>query len=148
MRAMGSLFSLAKWFEDFRMPCGLLGPRQSGGAHDRGQVAPRFFELFVYYNIIKFFQVADFLAGIPQPALYGLLAVLAPPSQPALEFLQHGGRRKDENADRVGESLADLPGALPVDLEHDVRAAGARVRDPLPRCAVAVSVDFGRLEEL
>src|SRR5690349_2686527 len=141
MRAMGSLFSLAKWFEDFRMPCGLLGPRQPGGTHDRGQVAPRFFELFVYNNIIKLVQVADFLAGIPQAALDGLLAVLAAPPQPALELLQHRGRRKDEDADRIGEGLADLPRALPVDLEHDVRASRARFRDPLARGAVAVSVD-------
>src|SRR5882672_10201517 len=148
MRAMFSLFSLAKRFKDFRVPRALLGQFQPAGAHDRGQVAPRFFELFVYYNIIKLVAMRDLVARVPQPALDGLLAVLAPPPQAMLELAEDRRRRKDEDAHRVGKGLADLPGALPVDLQHDVEALGARFLDPSSRSAVAVAVHLRRFEKV
>src|SRR5882672_3058892 len=105
MRAMCSLFSLAKRFKDFRVPRALLGQFQPARAHDRGQVTPRFFELFVYYNIIKLVAMRDLVARVPQPALDGLLAVLAPPPQAMLELAEDRRRRKDEDAHRVGKGL-------------------------------------------
>src|SRR5882672_9566300 len=149
MRAMdGFLFSLAKRFQDFRMSCDLPGQFQPGRTHDRGQVAPRFFKLFVYYNVIKLGKVPDFLARVPQPALDGFFGVLASPPQAALKLFQGRWRRKDEDTYRVGEGLADLPGALPIDLQHDVQSLGARLLDPLLRGAVTVAVHFGRFQEI
>src|SRR5882672_1500403 len=148
MRAMGLFLSLAKRSEDFRVPCALVGQLQPGCAHDRGQVVPRFVKLFVYYNIIKFRHVADFFARVPQPALDRLLRILSAPPQALLELAEDRRRRKNEDAHRIGEGLADLPGALPVDLEHDVEIPGARLLDPSLRRPVAVAVHFRRLQEI
>src|SRR5262249_46660702 len=115
---------------------------------DRGQIAPRFFELFVYYNIIELACMRDFLARVPQPSLDSFLAVLAATAQPALELGQNRGRRKDEDAHRVEEGFAPLLGALPVDFQHDVEIAGARLLYPALRGAVAVAVHLGGFEEI
>src|SRR5580765_15787 len=130
------------------MPRDLAGQRHPCGAHDRGQVSPRFFKLFVYYNIIEFRCVADFLARVPQPALNSFFRVLPPAPQAPLEFRHDRRRRENEDAHGVGEGLADLVRALPVDLEQDVQSLGARVLQPLLRRAVTVPVDLGRFEEI
>src|SRR5438309_2086193 len=130
------------------MPCALAGKRQSRCAHDGGKVAPGVFKLFVYNNIIELGPVAYFLSGGAQSPLDRFFAVLSAPAQPALELLQHRGRGQDEDAHRVGKGGSDLLGALPVDFEHDIQALCARFGDPLLRCAVAVSVDLGRFQEL
>src|SRR5712692_2854969 len=130
------------------MPCALAGEQQSGCAHNGCKVPPCFFKLFVYYNIIELGHVTDFLAGVAQSPLDCFFGVLSPPAQPALELLQDRGRRKDEDAHRVGKSLSDLLGALPVDFEQDVQSLGARFGDPLLGSAVAVSVDLGRFQKL
>src|SRR6266568_2460828 len=144
----GASISLAKCFENFRVVCALAGERQPGRLHDGGKVPPGFFELFVNNNIIELSDVAYFLARVVQSPLDRLLGVLASRPQPALELGQHRDRRKDEDAHRVGKGLADLPGALPVDFEHDVQSLRARFADPLARSAVAVSVHLRRFEEL
>src|SRR5712691_13404268 len=130
------------------MPCALAGKDQSGRAHDGCKVPPGLFKLFVYNNIVELGDVADFLAGVAQSPLDCLFAVLAPPPQPSLELLEDRGRRKDEDAHRVGKGGPDLLGALPVDFEQDVQALRARFGDPLLGGAVAVSVNFGRFQEL
>src|SRR6266704_332743 len=144
----GASTSLAKCFENFRVVCALAGQRQPGRLHDGGKVPPGFFKLFVNNNIIELPDVAYFLARVVQSPLDRLFGVLAPRPQPALELGQHRDRRKDEDAHSVGEGLADLPGTLPVDFEHDVQPLRTRFSDPLARSAVAVSVHLRRFEEL
>src|SRR5437899_586869 len=67
------------------MPCALAGKHQSDCAHDGHEVAPGFFKLFVYNNIIELGDVTDFLAGGAQSPLDCFFGVLSPPPQPALE---------------------------------------------------------------
>src|SRR5260221_13921263 len=110
-----------------------------GRAPEGGKVPPSLFELFVYNNIVELRDVAYFFAGVAQSPLDGFFRVLASGPQPALELLQDRGRRKDEDAHHVGENLAHLLGALPVDLEQDVQALGAGFGDPFLGGAIAVS---------
>src|SRR5437773_8636071 len=113
------------------MSCALVGKTHSGRAYDGAEVPPGFFELFVYNNIIKLCDVAYFFARGAQAPLDRLFAVLAPPSQTALELREDRGRRKDEDAHRIGKGLAYLLGALPIDFEQDVPVLGARFGDRL-----------------
>src|SRR6267378_1331299 len=130
------------------MPCALAGKHQSDCAYNGHKVAPGFFKLVVYNNISELRDVTDFLAGIAQSPLDCFFGVLSPPPEPALELLQDRGRRKDEDAHRVGKGGSDLPGALPIDFEQDVQAPGARFGDPLPGGAVAVAVNLGGFQKL
>src|SRR5260370_41905537 len=100
------------------MPFALAGKNQSGRAHNGCKIPKGFFKLFVYNNIIELGDVTDFLAGVAQSPLDCCFGVLAPSAQPALELLRDRGRRKDEDAHRVGKGLSDLPSALPIDFEQ------------------------------
>ena len=58
-------------------------------------------------------------------------------------------RRQDEHADHVvARGRAQLLGALPVDVEQHVAAAGQRLLDSRARRAVGMAVDLGVLQQL
>jgi len=69
----------------------LASERQSGCAHQCGEVSPGLFELFVYNNIVELGDVAYFGACGAQSPLDRLFGVLPATSQPALELRQARG---------------------------------------------------------
>src|SRR5918993_204986 len=70
-----------------------------------------------------------------EPALPLGLALGAASDEPADELVP--GRRLEEDEQRLRHRLADLPGALEVDLQHRRVAGGQRELDGGARCAVA-----------
>jgi hypothetical protein len=94
----------------------------------------------------SFSAASSILAGL-QPALDHLGRLGAPAGEPAHELLPGG--RSQEDQQRVGHGLADLPGALEVDLQQDrlarlepfehgraVCRSGCRELGPLEQLAV------------
>src|ERR1700693_4335365 len=88
----------------------------------------------------------DLLARPGEPAgdLDGRVAVALP--EPRLELLH--GRRHDEDRDRLGVPLAQLPGAVRVDIEQDIEAVTERALERPHRRAVVVTVNLSPLSEL
>ena len=119
---------------------------QPGRAHDGLQVRQRRLEVF-FVNYIFELRTCE----ISSRALARRCAITSGASWPraceAAPQLRDRGRQ-DEDADHVGEELAHLLRALPVDLEHQVVAAVERCSIQRLRGAVAVAVHLGALEEL
>src|SRR5262245_61348504 len=90
-------------------------------SNDLRQLALGDFEVFVNYSVFELAGVAEFLAGVRQPALDDGLGVLAAGAHAPLELL-HGGRQ-DKNTHAIRVEPAHLLRALPVDLEQQVVAA-------------------------
>src|SRR6266540_2487764 len=81
--------------------------------------------------------------GEPAGDLDGRVAVAL--SQPRLELLH--GRRHDEHRHGLRVPLAQLPGAVRVDIEQHVEPAAERSLEHLHRRAVVIAVDSGPLRE-
>src|SRR5215831_2855506 len=99
----------------------LGGAAQPGRAHDRAQIVHGGSKVLINNNIIELPAVAHLLARGVQPARDRGFVVLPAPAQPLLEGSER--RRQDEDVHRIGDQLAYLGGALPIDLEQHVLAA-------------------------
>src|SRR5690606_23729508 len=115
-------------------------------ADDVGQRSPGLIEVVVNYSVLELVPMLELLAGVRQATPDHGLGVLRPGAEPALELLHRG--RQDEDADATRIERAHLPRPLPVDLEHEVLAAGERFLDDTPRSSVAVAVYLRAFEEL
>ena len=86
--------------------------------------------------------MAHLVAGAAHAAADDVIGILRPAVQPRFERLHRG--RQQEHADDIGPgALAQLLGALPVDIEQHVMPGGQRILHRLARRAVAV-VEHGR----
>ena len=84
--------------------------------------------------------------GGRQPALDRPRRLGAAADEPAHQLVP--ARRRQEDQQRLGHRLADLPGALQVDLEQHGSPAARRSSTGAARGAVAVAGELGPLEQL
>jgi hypothetical protein len=88
----------------------------------------------------------ELLLGDAQPALDRVGVVRPAADQPVAQVLAR--RRLDEDLDRAGQRVADLPGALELDLEDDGPTARRVALELLAQRPVAVAGVLGPLDEL
>src|SRR6476619_4571595 len=96
---------------------------------------------------VELLRCGELVLGGGQPGLALLLGLGAPAHEPSDQLLPAGGREEDEEG--VGHGLADLAGALEVDLEQGHPPGGQRLLDgPARRAVTGHAVHDGRLEQL
>ena len=103
------------------------------------------FEVVVDHQIVELAVVAHLFPGPGQTLLDHVVVVRGAGAQTLGQGLQ--ARRQDEDAGRLRQQVADLGGALPVDLENHVLAAAQRLRHPVGAGAVEVAEHLGVLQE-
>src|ERR1700757_3252656 len=121
------------------------GPPQPFRENNRLQVFDRFLEIVVNQNIVILVVVLNLTTSRSQPATDHRFGVLAAFAQAPLQGL--AVRRQYEDADRIGQLLLNLLGALHVNIEQKVVAFLPRLLQKPAGRAIAISVKVGMLEK-
>src|SRR5207248_2928785 len=129
----------------------LLGRRRAASAHafrqnNGPQFFARLFQLVVDQNVVIFIVLGDFTAGGDQASLDHVFAIFAAIAQTPFQCLSIG--RQNEDADRVGQGLLDLCGALDVDVQKKVVPVLTRLPQVLASGAITISMHSGMFQEL
>ena len=131
--------------DEFAEP-GLTMRLQALGREDLTHARHALLEIAVDQHVVVLGEMGHVGRDLAEAPAHHRFGILGAPPQPSLQ-LGHR-RRQDEHADHVGARLAQLLGALPVDVEQDVAARGERLLDRRARRAVAMAVDLGVLQQL
>ena len=116
------------------------------GLNDGVELRRRFLHIVVDDEIIVEVRLLEFLARADQAALNGGLGVGAAAAKSAFQFLDGGGRDKDQHG--LGHLFAHLARTLHLDIQQDVHPLRHALLHISARRAVAVSHILGVLQKL